>query len=286
MLIVCNLKKKEEKAMMKMLALLLAFAGITASASLALAGAAARTGINGSMHDINVAGGGTYKADQFNRTCAFCHTPHNALPSGLVPAPLWNHAPSTVTLDPYVWASPANATVAINADPLIGPSRLCMACHDGVTAVDSHGSAGSFNGGNTKMTASYTDALGNTAKRYITDLTVTHPIGFKYADAVSARTDGNQLVLPTTGFIADNALNYATNAANFNTNARGGLTYGTKTIQDTLYGGYLTCASCHDVHNSVNASPAAATVAAGNSYNYFLYAQEEGSAICLSCHIK
>jgi hypothetical protein len=56
-----------------------------------------------------------------------------------------------------------------------------------------------------------------------------------------------------------------------------------KKIQDTLYGadGYMTCASCHDVHNTVNVTPAS-----GHTYNYFLYAQEEGSAICLSCHIK
>jgi hypothetical protein len=269
--------------MMKKLAILLAIASITASASMALAGGAPKTGINGSMHDINVAGGGTYKADQFNRTCAFCHTPHNALSSGLVAAPLWNHAQSTVTLDPYVWASPLNATIAINADPLIGPSRLCMGCHDGVTAVDSHGSAGSFNGGVTKMTSSYTDALSNTAKRYITDLTVTHPIGFKYADAQAKRTDGSQLVDPNTGFIADNALNYAASASTFNTNSRSGLSTGTKTINNVLYGGYVTCASCHDVHNSVNAAPAPSTT---NPYNYFLYAQEEGSAICLSCHIK
>jgi hypothetical protein len=271
--------------MMKKLVILLAVASITASASLALAGSAAKTGVNGSMHDINVAGGGTYKADQYQRVCAFCHTPHNALPSGLAPAPLWNHAQSNVTLDPYVWASPLNAGITINADPLIGPSRLCMGCHDGVTAVDSHGSAGSFNGGNTKMTSSYTDALGNTAKRYITDLTVTHPIGFKYADAVGARLDGNQLVPATTGFIAD-ATTLVSGATTFDTNTRGTLATTTKKIQDTLYGGYLTCASCHDVHNSVNAAPLASTIAAGNSYNYFLYAQEEGSAICLSCHVK
>jgi hypothetical protein len=271
--------------MMKKLVILLAFASITASASLALAGAAAKTGVNGSMHDINVAGGGTYKGDQFQRVCAFCHTPHNALPSGLAPAPLWNHAQSTVTLAPYVWASPANSGIAINADPLIGPSRLCMGCHDGIAAVDSHGSAGSFNGGNTPMTASYTDALGNNSKRYITDLTVTHPIGFKYADALAARNSGTtELVQPTQGYIGDNQL--LTLGTNFDTNTRGSLSYSSKTIGDTLYSGYLTCASCHDVHNSVNAVPADATKAAGNGYNYFLYAQEEGSAICLSCHIK
>ena len=269
---------------MKKLLILLTIASVTSGASQASAGSAARTGINGSMHDINVAGGGNYKGDLFQRTCAFCHTPHNSLPSGSVPAPLWNHAPSTVSLAPYTWASPANQGVAFNTDPLIGPSRLCMACHDGITAVDSHGSAGSFNGGSTRMTASYTDALGNTAKRYITDLTVTHPIGFKYADAVTARnvTGSTELVLSTYGYIGDNQLV----GMNFNTNSRGSLTYSTKTIADTLYSGYLTCASCHDVHNSINASPAASTIAAGNSYNYFLYAQEEGSAICLSCHIK
>jgi hypothetical protein len=275
--------------MTKKLVILLAFAGITASASMALAGSAAKTGVNGSMHDINVAGGGTYKGDQFQRVCAFCHTPHNALPSGLAPAPLWNHAQSTVTLDPYVWASPANAGIAFNADPLIGPSRLCMGCHDGITAVDSHGSAGSFNGGKTPMTSSYTDALGNTAKRYITDLTVTHPIGFKYQDALTARAnDGNQLQPTTAGYIVD-ATTLVSGATSFDTNspaARTALGATTKTIGDTLYSGYLTCASCHDVHNSVNAAPLASTVAAGNSYNYFLYAQEEGSAICLSCHIK
>ena len=75
-----------------------------------------------------------------------------------------------------------------------------MGCHDGVTAVDSHGSAGSNNGGSTAMSASYTDALGNTAKRYITDLTVTHPIGFQYSQAVTVHNAGgnNQIVRLTT----------------------------------------------------------------------------------------
>jgi cytochrome c5 len=279
--------------MMKKLVVLIAFASLTAGASMALAGSKAATGINGSMHDINVAGGGTYKADLFSRTCAFCHTPHNAQANGATPAPLWNHAVSTVKLDPYVWASPLNTGITFAGDPLIGPSRLCMGCHDGIAAVDSHGSAGSFNGGATPLRSSYTDQLGGTAKRYIDDLTVTHPIGFKYSDAVLARNtgtnaDGKQLVLPGVGFIKD-ATTLVSGATTFDTNdltstIRSNTTQ--KTIGDTLYNGYFTCASCHDVHNSVNAAPLPATIAAGNSYNYFIYAQEEGSAICLSCHIK
>jgi cytochrome c553 len=265
---------------MKKITVVMTIAAVVASASMAFAGAAPKTGINGSMHDINKVAGG-YQKDSLLRTCAFCHTPHNALPNGSVPAPLWNHAPSTVNLAPYTWAAPTNQGIAFNSDPLVGPSRLCMACHDGVAAVDSHGSAASSPTGTKKMTSSYVDGLGNTAKRYITDLTVTHPIGFLWDDAATAR--GSEIVPKTNSFITDNALGYtaSSNNSTFDTRAsRASITSGKK-IQDTLYSGYMTCATCHDVHNSVNASPAA-----GQTYNYFLYAQEEGSAICLSCHVK
>ena len=133
------------------------------------------------------------------------------------------------------------------------------------------------------MTSHYTDALGNRANRYIDDLTVTHPIGFKYADAVTAR-NGNadtqlpELVAANQGFLKNAP------TASFDTKlaARVGLPKTTKTIENTLYNGYMTCASCHEVHNTLNASPEAGS----SPYNYFLYAKEEGSAICLSCHIK
>ncbi len=152
-----------------------------------------------------------------------------------------------------------------------------MACHDGVTAVDSHGSAGSANNGNNPMTASYIDGLGNTAKRYIEDLSVTHPIGFKYNDAVTTRNTGGltEIVTPDQKFLASVP-------ANPDTHNRGSWPVGNKTIGDTLYGGYFTCASCHEVHNTNNAKP----LTAGINYNYFLWAPEENSAICLSCHVK
>ncbi|HJV64474.1 MAG TPA: cytochrome c3 family protein [Geomonas sp.] len=267
--------------MMKKIAVALTVAGVAATATVAFAGPQARTGINGSWHDINAAAG--YAGDTLGRTCVFCHTPHNARTTDAL-VPLWNHAETTLpTMTPYAWVAPTNKTIAIASDPLIGPSRLCMACHDGSTAVDSHGSAASFPAGTTKMTASYTDALGATAKRFITDLTVTHPIGFLYDEAATTRNaisaDGVTEIVPSTsGFIADT---YTINAATWNTQNRNGIVTTKKKIADTLYGGYMTCATCHDVHNSVNARPAA-----GHSYNYFLYAQEEGSAICLSCHVK
>lgn len=265
---------------MKKVTLALAVAGIAASATVAFAGPQARTGINGSWHDINAAAG--YTGDSLGRTCVFCHTPHNARTTDSL-VPLWNHKDSTLpVMAPYAWVAPTNKGINIVSDPLIGPSRLCMACHDGSTAVDSHGSAGSTGNGNTAMTASYLDGLNTVAKRFITDLTVTHPIGFQYDEAASKRNVLEQglaeIVTSNNGFISDT---YNIDAATWNTQNRTNVPKTNKKIQDTLYAGFMTCATCHDVHNSVNARPDS-----GHSYNYFLYAKEEGSAICLSCHIK
>lgn len=256
--------------MLKKAAACFALVGLMAGA--AYAGSAPQTGINGSMHDMN-SFGTIYTHDKSERTCVFCHTPHNAQKTD-VNVPLWNHknAASGPPTTPYKWIAPANVGIAI-ADPLAGPSRICMACHDGVTAVDSHGTAGSDVQGTKVMDASYVDGLGNTAKRFIDDLTVTHPIGFTWTDAVAKRP--NELVSKELGFITNNVM------GNFNSVTRTGMTYSTKLIKDTLYGDIMTCATCHDVHNTVNALPDA-----GHTYNYFLYAKEEGSAICLSCHIK
>ncbi len=266
---------------MKKLASILALVALSAvSATVSFAGSGPGTGVNESMHDINVAGGGAYQKDDFQRVCVFCHTPHNALPNGSVPAPLWNHDDQTPLMSPYTWAAPANLGIAFNSDPLVGPSRLCMNCHDGITAVDKHGSAGSGHNGNTKMSSSYTDGLGHLAKRYIDDLTVTHPIGFLYADAVTARNIGGltEIVTPDQNFLAGVP-------ANPDTKSRGGWPKGNKKIGDTLYSGWMTCASCHEVHNTNNVASTAA-LSNGNVPNYFLWAPEQQSTICLSCHVK
>jgi hypothetical protein len=274
-----SLKKGGRMKMRKLACALAAVAIVATTAGISFAGPGPATGVNESWHDITylgMDGRSNYEKDQFERVCVFCHTPHNALPNGLVPAPLWNHAPSTVMLEPYTWAAPANSLITVD-DPLIGPSRLCMACHDGLTAVDSHGSAGSESNGNNKMAAYYMDGLNNVAKRYIEDLAVTHPIGFRYQDAVTQRNTGG-----LTEIITADQKFLASVPANPDTHLRANWPKGSKTIGDTLYGGFFTCASCHEVHNTNNARP----LNADNTYNYFLWAPEEGSAICLSCHVK
>jgi hypothetical protein len=271
--------------MMKKLVSMLAIAALTAIGfSAALAGQNAATGVNGSMHDITYLGqmgSYGYNQDDFQRVCIFCHTPHNAQPNGSVPAPLWNHEESTVDLPPYTWAAPANLPIPFDVDPLIGPSRLCMGCHDGITAVDKHGpSVGTAAG-----TTNYKNLPGTVMAspgRIITDLTVTHPIGFLYQDAVNARgTD--EVVNANTNFLDSVPMM----DASINTYDRTtGWSYKNKKISDTLYGGYLTCASCHEVHNTKNAVNDPAVFNASYRPNYFVWSKETGSALCLSCHYK
>jgi len=270
--------------MVKKLISILVVGALASSASIAMAGTAPQTGVNGSFHDITYLGAtiGSYKQDDYQRVCIFCHTPHNAQANtGGVPAPLWNHTISTVNLTPYTWAAPANLPISFNADPLVGPSRLCMSCHDGVTAVDSHGpdagvgTAQGNNNGNTPLTS---------PGRYIDNLAVTHPVGFLYQDALNAR-GSNEIRDPSNYFLSSVASGAA--AASNNTKTEVGFTQGTaKKISDTLYGGYLTCASCHDVHNTNNAVNAASISNPSFTPNYFVWAPETNSALCLSCHVK
>lgn len=227
---------------------------VALSAGAAIAGMTPGTGIVGSPHDMNNINGLT--DDSMGRVCAFCHTPHHALQlaSG-EQTPLWSHDFTTQSYKPY--QSPT--LDADNSDTLVGPSRLCMSCHDGVIAADQHyGVAAS--GTNGRLSS---DAWGNVAvgKASATsggqgDLSNDHPVGFDY-EAVASVDAGIFSSANDRLFIGN-----------------------TVKIADTLAGGFMTCATCHDVHNKDN-------VATPNSAgNYFLYASQAGSALCLSCHAK
>jgi predicted CXXCH cytochrome family protein len=91
-----------------------------------------------------------------NQVCLPCHTPHNALLPGEDNV-LWNHAETGETFVMYSSA----------AGQPEGPSKMCLGCHDGVTALDSYGGVQ----GTVVMTGSA--ALG-------TDLSDDHPIGIEY----------------------------------------------------------------------------------------------------------
>lgn len=220
----------------------------------ALPGQAPGTCTSGSVHDME-----TWSFvinDTYQRICVYCHTPHNAYP---VAGPLWsrpvNSAPSG--LQPYTWAAPANQQIPEIVDPLIGPSRLCMTCHDGTMALDAHGDT---------MPSGY--VISN-------NLSFTHPIGFSFDQAYAIR-GAAELANKNEYFATSLAISNA--AGVYNNVTRGS----NRRIVDVLLNGtYMTCSTCHDVHNCGNVTPDP-----GDNYNYLLWAKEEQSLICLSCHLK
>ena len=277
---------------MKRISVLMALAIVTSAASFSFAGLSARTGINGSIHDMNYYNSfaGRGRQDQYNRVCVFCHTPHNATvadPSHSTDfLPLWGNAltQKDQTNFAYMWATPTNVQLTIG-DPLIGPSRLCMTCHDGTIAIDAHVSNGV--GGNGSFVLSGSRSIGSSNSA----LNLTHPIGFNYDNAVIARNllaDANkpgsqavnELVTKDNGFATD--IQASGTAGTYNAVSRNG----NRTIASVLYNGnIMTCATCHEVHNKENVTQQV-SLNGQPTPNYFLYAQESQSLICLSCHVK
>ncbi len=156
-------------------------------------------------HDLSADG---YGSDQI---CIFCHTPHNANDTY---EPLWNADISTTASFTAYSSSTFDGTVADGLDPVIGPSRLCMSCHDGSIAIDSAI-------GSTTLIGD----VGTGSGLLDTDLSNDHPVGFDYVAAA----------------LADDEIEPAT------------ATLGTGFISDYLFDNgsgntMMTCATCHDVH--------------------------------------
>ena len=241
------------------------------------AGTAPRTGVQGSIHDMTKYGsvaGGDPETTQ-GRVCAYCHTPHHAITSGNDYLPLWSHTMTTnSTFTQY-----DSATIDATIDPttmMEGPSKLCMSCHDGSVAVDTHYA---FTGTKTLTQDDSLFATPSVGKSGA--LNNDHPIGFIYDGVLN--TDG-VATGPVTG---DPSLKPHEDGKD-EWIRTGGAYYAGSTlkISDRLYAsptrngkGIMTCATCHDVHNKKNQDEAGAT-------NYLLLASNKDSALCLSCHIK
>jgi len=101
-----------------------------------------------------------------NQVCLPCHTPHNAkMDEDGKSLALWNHALTEQTFEAYV------TQAGHHGDQPRGPSKLCLSCHDGATAIDSFGKNETFN--NVRIAAGRPSNLG-------TDLRDDHPIGVQY----------------------------------------------------------------------------------------------------------
>jgi len=238
-------------------------------------------GIINSPHDLYSQS--PYKGNESQaRICSYCHTPHHAATSGADYLPLWSKDLSQDTMTFYTVYNSSTINAAelrnVDKDKAIGPTRLCMSCHDGTVAPDQH--YGSTGGTGTKLTGdTFISGAGVGAEGGLSN---DHPVGFDYAAvAVGPTTLAPDAAAITAAkptedpWIRNPAAVYLQNNLNF-------------TIDDRLYPAsdgkkYMTCATCHDVHNRKNVY----TVAdAGQVINYLVLAPQAGSALCLTCHIK
>ena len=125
-------------------------------------GAVAFGGIAGTAHDFSAAGW-----NSSGEICLPCHVPHNAQTgAGGESMVLWNHALTTQTFEMYT------TLAGHTSGQPEGSSKMCLSCHDGVTAIDNYGgNEGYFN--NVRIPGWRSTVMG-------TDLRDDHPIGIQY----------------------------------------------------------------------------------------------------------
>ncbi len=194
--------------------------------------------IKGTAHDLASKGFGA------GENCIICHTPHNSDISITV-SPLWNHKPLSSTYNMY-YTEDEN----INTQPT-GNSKLCLSCHDGVTAIDKFGG---------RATASFMS--GTSGSNVNNKQTDSHPLSIIFDSALAAKNPS--LYDPSVRTI---------------TIGSGGTNIRTGTITELLLpNGRVQCSSCHDVHNNF--------VGDNSNDQPFLKITKAGSEICLTCHNK
>ena len=124
-----------------------------------------------SKHDLSVRGPGPIRAVEETGVCVFCHTPHNAAPQ----TPLWNRENPRTYYRIY-----ESSTTDARIDQPMGPSKMCLSCHDGSMAL-----------GNL-LSRPVSEPVVMTARTMppghadlTIDLSDDHPIGFRYDRALS-----------------------------------------------------------------------------------------------------
>lgn len=224
--------------------------------------------IAGSKHDFTAASW----ADQ--NICKPCHTPHNAIETG-VTGRLWAHTLSTAT---YTYhgsrTSPVDgstttdgADTTITQDDMDGASRLCLSCHDGSVALDSFMGKNGASDGMAIGTAGHGEATANLG----VDLSNDHPVGFRAVYQENKGSGGHYYYKPLAPLkSAPYSLKFATSPTAV---PAGSLDQDGNAIAYTNWPS-VSCVTCHDVHNGKDLGDG------------LLRYSNEGSGLCLACHVK
>jgi len=241
----------------------------------------ATAGVADTNHNLGSGGPGSNKFSGTTEVCVFCHTPHGGDTSAAVP--LWNRtlpAPGTYATYDSLGTSSLDGSTA----PVGSVSIACLSCHDGVQAMDavlnepgSGAVVSSYNSGSWTGSAN-PGGIANLGQ----NLTDDHPIGIQYGGGgitdgspSAATTDpdfatpGNAAINGRTVWWVDtegtpNGLREKTDMQLYTRSVAG--------ISGGADQPFVECASCHDPHSDANPT--------------FLRVSNEGSAVCLACHVK
>jgi len=249
--------------------------------------------ITSTKHNLGTTTGGT-GVNKFSGTaeiCVFCHTPHGADTSAAVP--LWNRTlptPSSFTTYDSLGTSSLDGKTA----PVGSVSIACLSCHDGVTSMsavinapgsgtagDATWQAGTWSGANQSTGKLTTATAGITSIG--TDLKNDHPIGIQYGgggikvSTPTATTTDPDFKAPKNADMngtkvwwvdteaTPNGTRQKTDMMLYTRAATAGYTGQTEAEP------FVECASCHDPHTTNTT---------------FLRISNDGSKVCLACHIK
>lgn len=212
-----------------------------------------------------------YQSSNEDEICIFCHTPHG----GSLNGPLWNKAlPNATSFTHYASATLSTQVGAANR-AVSNESLLCLACHDGTVSIYQVINASNRTGAQPvsdwnvdgKLFALFPDD--GVYGGYIgTDLSDDHPISFLYEPV---RTDAlkpkNVSSLREIGAAEGLGVRF------FPENGA----IGDKRVE---------CSSCHDPHVDYLAYGPLGPQTGDERYRPFLITPNNGSALCLACHIK
>lgn len=152
-------------------------------------------------HNLSSNSSNVVKASSDTRICVFCHTPHGASPQSA----LWNRKDSTTVSFPLYNSTTLNIddtgisdASQYKSDPATypnGATRMCLSCHDGVSAIggiltglESLTSKIQMNY-DTLLTA-YPSSLNASADKVVVDLASSHPVSFVYNNTVKDLING------------------------------------------------------------------------------------------------
>jgi len=289
--------------------------------AMAAAGSAVAGSIANTKHNMGAAGTGPNKVAETEEICIFCHTPHGG--DNNAPVPLWNKVLSNPAV--FKTYDQLGTSTYDSAQATVGSVTLaCLTCHDGTQAIDNiinaPGSGGydPTGGGVNGLGWTWTSTDGSLDANGIfnpgpdtggsiifnlgTDLTNDHPVSMQYGGGgVSASNDTGPLrdqdfkmpdrIGTTARWYVDNVF-MGTNSAESTTGAFDKWDYKLYS-RDTsgwapdsrgvAFAGemepFVECGSCHDPHLET-------TTFLRIDHTLNNGASNNGSQICLACHLK